>query len=107
MAGCVSMRRRLGLQLGVKATHLAEELQRVERFCCPELAVERGNVDYHALRIAPAGEAVERDVARCSEDGHAGVEALARLLLDVEEIVLHRLHAPLSAVPPLALHHPP
>ena len=102
----VAVRRRPGLQLGVKPAHLAEQLQDVERLRRPELAVERGDIDHHALWIAPAsGEAVERDVARRGEDRHAGVEALARLCLDVEEIVLHRLHAALVGDRAVARHH--
>src|SRR5262245_24986000 len=81
-----------GVELGAQAAHLAEQLQHVERLRRAELAIERSDVDHDAFGVAPAGKAVELDVACGGRNRHAGIEALAGLRLDIDQVILHRLH---------------
>jgi hypothetical protein len=68
--------------------HPGEQRDTVHRRGCRagELPVERSYIDDDALRIEPAGEAVETDLAGRLLVGHAIVEMYPRLRADVFEI---------------------
>src|SRR5262245_22241975 len=75
----------------VQLGHLAEQLERVRAalFAAAPLAVQGVDVDRDALRVAPAGELAQRDLARGVARRDARVERLAGAVAHVDQVVAH------------------